>query len=139
MSRLIIGVFLMGSLVIVAGCATLGKGPSDEELIATLLADWKAAFDAQDLDKMMAVYSEDYEGGRSEDKDQLREFLEGAFDQGYLDDAEVDIAEAETTIEGDTATVAPITLSGPPGSMDLQFDLKKEADKVWRIVSSDRY
>lgn len=139
MSRLIVSVVLVGSLVLVGGCATTGKGLSDEELIATMLAEWKTAFEAQDIDGMMAAYSEDYEGSRAESKEQVREFLGGAMDQGYLDDAEIILEDAETTIEGDTATVAPITLSGGPGSIDLQFNLKKEADKAWRIVGSDQY
>ncbi len=139
MSRLIVSVVLMGSLVFVAGCATTGKGPSDEELITTMLAQWKAAFEAQDIDGMLAPYSEDYEGSRAESKEQVREFLTGAIDQGYLDDAELSLEDAETAIEGDTATVAPVTLSASPGSIDLQFNLKKEAGNVWRIVSSDQY
>ena len=139
MSRSIACVVLMGSLVLVAGCLTTGKGPSDEELVAGMLAEWQAAFEAQDLDRMMVVYSEDYLGSRGEDKEQLREFVAGAMEQGYLEDAEINLEDAETTIEGDTATVAPVTLSGAQGSIDLQIDLKREADKAWRIVSGEQY
>ena len=138
-SRSIVCVVLMGSLVLVTGCLTTGKGPSDEELIAAMLTEWKTAFHGQDLDGMMVVYSEDYLGSRGEDKEQLREFLVGAMDQGYLENAEINLEDADTTIEGDTATVAPVTLSGELGSIDLLIDLKKEADNAWRIVSGERY
>lgn len=80
MSRSIACVVLMGSLVLVAGCLTTGKGPSDEESVAAMLAEWQAAFEAQDLDRMMVVYSEDYLGSRGEGKEQLREFVAGAMD-----------------------------------------------------------
>ena len=121
------------------GCATRGKGPSDEELIDGVLAAWKAAFESQDLDKIMDAYSEDFQGERSADKEAVREFLGRAIDEGYLDGAELVLDEAEKSIEGDTATVEPVELSGDYGSIDLGLTLKKEADGKWRIVASDRY
>ena len=125
--------------VIICGCASLGKGPSDEDLIAGTLADWKAAVEAQDIDKMMAVYSEDFEGEGGAGKPEAREFIEGAKEQGYLDDAEVYLEDAETVIEADTATVAPIGLEGAFGSVDLELYLTKEADGVWRVTESGQY
>lgn len=127
--------------VISCGCASLGKGPSDEDLIAGILADWKAAVEAQDIDKMMAVYSEDFEGEGGAGKPEAREFLESAKEQGYLDDAEVILEDAETVIEADTdtATVAPIGLEGAFGSVDLELYLTKEADGVWRVTESGQY
>jgi len=46
------------------GCASLlgGGGPSDAELVAAALAGWKTGMEAQDIDKMMAQISEDFQG-----------------------------------------------------------------------------
>jgi len=42
---------------------------------------------------------------------------------------------AQVTINGDDATVSPVTLSGSAGSMSLNLALKKE-EGIWRIVSA---
>ena len=136
-----IAVFGVAVLVtaLVCGCAGQGKGPTDEELIAGMLADWNAAFAAQDLDQIMAAYSEDFESEQSADKEGVRGFLERAIDEGYLDGAEIILDGAETIIDGESATVSPVDLDGDFGSVSLELVLKKEADGAWRIVASERY
>jgi ketosteroid isomerase-like protein len=125
--------------VLVCGCAIFGKGPTDEELIASRIEGMKAAFLAKDLDKIMDGYSEDYEGEMAGSKEEMREFIEGAMDQGMLDDVEVDTTDAETKIDGDTATVEPVELSTDMGSLVIGYELKKEADGAWRIVTTYQY
>jgi len=44
--------------VTICGCQTLGVGASDEELISTTMAEWKAAMAAKDIDKLMATFSD---------------------------------------------------------------------------------
>ena len=66
---------------LVCGCAIFGRGLSDEELIQQTLAGYNAAMVAQDIDKMMAAYSEDFEGENGESKDDVREFITGAKDR----------------------------------------------------------
>ena len=124
--------------VLVCGCASLGKGPADGERIAGMLADWKAALEAHDVDKLMTAYSEDFEGRGGAGKEQVREFLQGAIDQGYLDGAEISLEDAETTIDGGTASVGPVVLSSDRGAMEIELKLIKESDGAWRIVGSDR-
>jgi len=120
------------------GCATLfgGGGPSDEELVAATLAEWKAGLEAQDIEKMMAQISEDFEGERG-GKSELNGFLEGAIDQGYIEGAEVDLEGAETTIEGETASVMGVGVETDMGGATMDMELKKEADGVWRICAME--
>jgi ketosteroid isomerase-like protein len=119
------------------GCASLfGGGPSDKELVEATLAEWKAGLEAQDIDKLMAQYSEDFEGQRG-GKPELRGFLEGAIDQGYVEGAEVDLDEAETAIEGDMAWVTGVYVETETGGATIDFELKKEADGVWRIITME--
>jgi len=141
MGRSVIRTVLTAALlaVLVCGCAIFGKGPTDEELIASRIEGMKAAFLAKDLDKIMDGYSEDYEGEMAGSKEEMRDFIAGAIDQGMLDDIEVDTSEAETKIDGDTATVEPVELSTAMGSLVVGYELKKEADGAWRVVGTYQY
>ena len=42
------------------GCQTPIEGPSDEQLINTIMAEWKAAVEAKDIDRLMVLFSENY-------------------------------------------------------------------------------
>jgi ketosteroid isomerase-like protein len=139
MTKLQIAVLLTAGLfVLAAGCEMAG-GLSDEAQLTAALGQWKAAIEAQDVDKMMAPYSDAYEGQRGEGKEGVRQFLKGMMDQGYLEDIDMDIENAEITIEGDTATVGPIRYSGNWGEMETMRTLKKESDGVWRVVGVEQY
>lgn len=136
------GIVTLAAVVALAttlcGCATLfGGGPSDEELVAATLAEWKAGLEAQDIDKMMAQFSEDFEGERGGGKPELKRFLEGAIDQGYIEGAEMDLEGAETTIDGETASVIGVGVETDMGAATMDLELKKEADGVWRICAMD--
>jgi len=124
------------AVLLVCGCATFGKGPSDEELIAATIQQWSTALAAQDADKVMATYSENFESADMPDKEAMRELIEMAIDQGFLEDVEVITDEAETVIEGTEATFGPVELSGAMGSMTFDFTLQKE-DGAWLIVGSE--
>ena len=126
-------------VALVCGCATMGKGPSDEELIKQTLDGYAAGLVSQDVDKMMAAYSDDFEGESGAGKEDMRQFLSGAVDQGYLDDVEANVEECEIKIEGDKATVGPVEYSSAMGSMTFEYTMKKEADGCWRIVESSMY
>ena len=123
-------------VVLIAGCATMG-GAKDQKAVEKTLADWKAALEKGDVDGMMAFYSESFATDRGNTKAELQEFFQGAKDQGYLDGATADLTAAEIKIEEGAANVGPITLSSDAGSLEASLVLKKEADKVWRIVSSE--
>jgi ketosteroid isomerase-like protein len=136
MSKSQIAVLLVsGLLLLAAGCGV----PSDVGQLSSSLVQWKAAFEAQDLDKMIEPYSDDYEGEQGEGKEGVREFLEGLKEQGYLEDVDMDISEAEIKIEGDEATVGPIRYSSDDFDIEMMRMLKKENDGVWRVVGAEQY
>jgi len=132
-TRLCVGVV---AALLVCGCAILARGPSDEELIASTLAEWKAGLVEEDLDRFMATHSEDFASSQGGGKEELGEFIGGVMDQGYLEDAEVNVEDAETTIEGDTATASPVEVEGVFGVMVFEMTLRKE-DSTWRIIGME--
>jgi ketosteroid isomerase-like protein len=124
------------ALIMAVGCATTG-GKKDQKSIDKTLADWKAAIEAKNIDAMMPAYSEDFKGERGEGKAEIKDFLNKAKEQGYLDGAKVDMAETKTKIEKGIATVSPVKLSSNAGSMAVTLSMKRDPDKVWRIVASE--
>jgi len=125
------------AVVMAVGCATTG-GSKDQKSIDKTLADWKAAIEKQNVDGMMAAYSEEFKSERGGGKAEMKGFLTNAKEQGYLDGVKVDMAKAQTKIEKGAGTVGPIELSTNAGSMIVTLTMKKDPDKVWRIVASER-
>ena len=131
-----ISIAALVAAAVLGGCATSGKGMTDEELAAKLTEESIAAILAQDLDKLLTYYSDDFSHYEFGDKAGLKEFLEGAKDMGYLDDIEVSMEQATTTIEGDTATIYPVIIEGTFGSTEIEFTSKKEGD-TWKVIGMD--
>lgn len=121
--------------VLLCGCQMV---PSDEELINTTMTNWKAALIAQDLDKIMEAYSEDYESGERDDKDSERESIAYAIEDGSLDDIKVGLENAKTIVIEDKAEVYPVEVTGMEWSVTFDFKLQKE-DGTWRIVSAEMH
>jgi ketosteroid isomerase-like protein len=124
------------AVIMICGCQILGFGPSDEDLVNATMANWKAALIAHDMDKLMETYSENYTNIEGGDKDSVREFIAEAIDQGYLDNTEVNLEDAQITIEGDKASVAPIELISDAGTYVLESTTLQKEDGIWLIVSS---
>jgi hypothetical protein len=125
------------AVALVAGCATAPKGPSDEELVAQTVGEWQAAVLEKDIDRVMAITSEDFSNAEAADKEAWRSYLDFISASGYLDGAEVDPSGAETVIneEEGTATVGPIVLSTAAGVFNLELELAKE-QSGWMVVGS---
>jgi ketosteroid isomerase-like protein len=124
------------TVVMLCGCQILGLGPSDEELVSTTMADWKTALIANDLDKLMETYSENYTSTEEGGKDSVREFIAEAIDQGYLDNTEVNLEDAQITIEGDKAEVAPVELTSDMGTYVFEYVTLQKENGAWLIVGS---
>ncbi len=124
------------AFVMFCGCQILGLGPSDEDLINATMAKWKAALIAHDLDRFMETYSENYLNTEGGDKNSVREYVAGVIDQGYLDNLEVNLEDAQVTIEGDIATVAPVELTSDAGPYVLEYNKLQKENGTWLIVSS---
>lgn len=121
------------TMVLIGGCQL---GPSNEELINVTMTDWKAALIAQDLDKFMALHSENYVSTEGNTRTLMREFMAGVFEGGYLDNVKVNLEGATTTIEGGKAEVLPIELSTVMLDKTIELTLKKE-NGDWLIVGSN--
>jgi hypothetical protein len=133
-SRLVVcGVAII--MTVLVGCQSAPKGPTDEEQIAGLLADLETAIEGGDLEAMMSLYSESYQGQRGEDKAGLRTFLDQAKAMGYLEGIDADVSGAEVTVEEGTATAGPVALQGAMGTQTMTLNLTKE-ESGWLIVGS---
>lgn len=126
------------ALVLVCGCQIVGKGPSDEELIRNTLSDWAAAIKAQDIDKVMATYSEEFESSETPDKETHRDLIAGYIDAGYMDESEMDLESAEVTIEDGKASVTGVGFTTVMGDFGLDFALQKEGG-AWLIIDFEYY
>ena len=124
------------AVVMLCGCQILGLGPSDEDLVNATMAKWKAALIAHDMDKFMETYSENYTNIEGGGKNSVREFVTGVIEQGYLDNLEVNLEDAQITIEGDMATVAPIELTSDTGVYVLEYNKLQKENGDWLIVDS---
>jgi hypothetical protein len=121
--------------VVVAGCATTGSKMSDEDMIKETVAKLKVALETLDIDMLMDTFSDDFYHPEVGNKEEGREMLQMGIDAGYADDGEVFTDDMEITMNDDgTATVYPIDLSGPPGSISVELVLKKD-DIGWRIIT----
>lgn len=117
------------------GCATTGVRMSDEDMIVDTVTRMKAALEELDIDLLMATFSDDFYHPEVGGKEEGRDLLQMAIDAGYADDGEVYLDDMEIVIRDDgTATVYPIDLAGPPGSVSVELVLQKEADG-WYITT----
>ena len=119
-------VILSATAVLFAGCATTGKGPSDEERIQMTLDQWSAGLVEQDMEKFMATISESFKAGPAESKEALAEFIRQGIEAGYLDGAEVSREEAQYTLEESSCSVYPVDLMSNAGSVSVELLLTKE-------------
>jgi ketosteroid isomerase-like protein len=134
-----INVLVLGaliSLVGLGGCATLGGGASDEELVLGALTAWRDALMNDDVEAALAIYSEDFEGMQGGGKDQTADMLHGASDSGDLADIEFIIEEATIIVDGDTAEAEPVVISADFGEFEMVFILAKE-EGTWRFVGQE--
>jgi len=133
----VISLVALGMLAaLVCGCSTGAKGPSDLELINKVVADWKVAAMAKDLDKVMVLYSDKFSHFEYGDKAGVKSFIKDAIDMGYLDNVAIDASKAKVTIEKGKANVYPIDLKAAFGSASIKLDLTKEA-AGWKITGMD--
>lgn len=132
--RVLIGV---AAIAVLAGCASAGgnvpKGPSDEELVTQALDGITAALQAGDIDKMVSFYADDFANDQGQDKAAMTQFLNSVKEQGFLEGITVDIANRAITVEGETASVTGVGLSGAFGVLNLGFKLAKREGQ-WLVT-----
>lgn len=120
------------------GCAGGGGGASDEEMIRSLIDQAMAALKAGDIDAMVAGYAEDFTSDQGGGKAEMREFLNGAKEQGFLDGIQVDTSNLVITVDGEKATAKPIDLEGAFGALTVEFELQKR-DGQWLVTYQSQY
>jgi len=131
------GMCAAAAVLLMGGCQLIL--PSDGELINLTMVQWKRALVAKDVDKMMEVYSEDFVSSDGNGKEAVRELVEWAIDEGYLDGIEVDLEVAEMEIEDEEAIFDPVELKFVSGDRRRYgYTLRKEKG-LWRIVRSREY
>jgi hypothetical protein len=124
-------------LYVASGCATLGGGPSDEDMLGELLLKYKACMEEGNAEGVIALYSENYESARGgtyeEMVERMREFIPRMAER----DIELGIGEAEVQIDGDTARVGPIVSEGRNRTRRTILLCAKE-DGSWLITGRER-
>ncbi len=121
--------------LVIVGCQT-AKKVSPEEAITAQVNKFAEALKAKNIDGVMAGFSEKFEHYEWGDKAGAREFLQQASDAGYLDGLVVDLGSMQIKLEGNTATVYPIEISGNFGSTTVELIFTNE-DGNWLITGLD--
>lgn len=111
-------------------------GASPEEQAEAAIHGFVAAGAEGDYDKMLEVFSDDFEHYEYGDKEGVGEFLSQAADMGYLEGIEVVLEDAEYKVDGDTLSVYPVEFNGAFGSITFEYIFKNE-DGTWKIVEFD--
>jgi beta-fructofuranosidase len=133
--RVILAVSAVVTLIFLCGCTP--KAGGDEADVMAIMDDYRSAFLAGDVDALLALYSEDWTDTHGSTKEDMKAGIKGMSEKGSHKGLEVDLSETEAVVDGDMATVTPVTLSSPEGSITYTHKLKKEADGVWRLVRTD--
>ena len=115
---------------------SMAKQQDSTEEVTAVLAGFRKAFKEQDVDKIMAAYSDDYSDPKGTDKSGLRGFLEGLAEQGALQNTTVGIEECEIVVQEDSATAGPVTHSSPNSETQHQYKLKREKRTVPGVLSA---
>jgi hypothetical protein len=135
-SSIVKGIVVLAALALVCGCAGMGKGPSDEELIKGQLETLKAGLLGKDFNKVVGTLSENFYHPEVGNKQAASDLIKQGIDSGFVDNGQIDLTKTKIKIEKDTATAYPIEASAPAGSATVQLNLKKEK-AGWFIVGGD--
>jgi beta-fructofuranosidase len=133
--RVILAVSTVVALIF--GCACTPKAVGDEAGVMATMDEYRRAFLAADVEALLALYSEDWRDHHGSTKEYLKAGYEEMREKASHKGLEVDLSKIEVLVDGDTATVTPVTLSSPEGSITYTHTLKKEADGVWRLIRTE--
>lgn len=124
--------------LVVAGCASGGKGPSDAELIDAAVGDFIAGMQTQDVEKIMSVVSDNFRNPEASSKAALGDFLGNAIAAGYLEQVEIGTEEATQSRDDGTEEVYvyPLEVESLAGVATIGLTLKKE-EGAWLITGMD--
>ncbi len=111
--------------------------PNDEALIRTLLSEWKDALLAQDIDRLLALYSDDFVNAEGQTKQALADSMRVLKKSAQLDGATIDTDVATVTLKRDSkATAAQVRSTGTDQDLSHRFTLTR-VDGSWLISASE--
>ncbi len=121
---------------LICACATTG-GPPPEEAVRGVLDELREAELANDVERILAVFSDDFSNAEGANKAVLRGYFAAVISAGAFNDMKVDMAECEIVVTEDSATASPVAITTFAGTVSYSYKFKNEADGVWRIVNSE--
>ena len=119
-----------------AACANL-FGPSPAEEVQAALDRFHTAEKSGDLETVLDTFSDDFSNSLGATKPILRGFFAPLIAQGVLQQMTIDDTKAVIDVDGDSATVTPVTYTTGMGAMSYVYTFRKEADGNWRIIQSE--
>jgi len=100
---------------------------SDTAAVAATMKTYASAIANKDIDTLIDIYSDAWQGTKDITKAQLIDYHKGG------SGLRVDLESAEISIVGDSVEVSPVSVLSAKGSVTYSHSLKKEPDGVWRI------
>ncbi len=119
-----------------AGCATVAQAPDDRAQVMSVVRLWKQCLLANDPARVMSLYSEDVAsefGDRAEITNIMTELAQRMVDE----DGRIDIENADLVVDGDKASMKPISIGTRKGAVCRSLYLAK-TDGRWLIVELGR-
>ncbi|MCZ6710933.1 MAG: GH32 C-terminal domain-containing protein, partial [Gammaproteobacteria bacterium] len=108
-------------------------GERIEEAVLAALQDYCTAMQTGDIEGQLAFFSEEWQSGSGMTKTDFRASLQKQRASNERKSLVMD--NANVVVEGDTATIDPVTTRSPIGGGFIQFKMKREPDGAWRCVS----
>jgi hypothetical protein len=118
-----------------AAPAAAPEVPLEEQAMA-MVQQWVGAAKSKDIDAMMKPFADNYYNAQLGDKQGARDFLKNAMDMGYLDGIEVSMEDAEVELDNGKASIYPVDVDGPFGSVTIEF-IAEQVDGTWKLVGLD--
>ena len=138
MKKSILTLALVVLMLSVFGCQeSQVQKANPKQSIQETLVKLQNKYAKEDVEGIMAFYSEDYEGPNGGGKGSTEEFLSGMKEQGYLADTEVVLDDVVIKVDGKTATADPVTYSGGWGQAGYKHTFKKEGS-TWKIIAGEQ-
>ncbi len=130
---------LAAATILLAGCMAgqYGTGHiTPEDTIALQLESWRTAMQSQDVDAIMACFSDRFEHHSLHNKEAMRSFITQAIEQGQLDGLTIDFEDARIKADSDVGSVYPVELTGNFGAMRMELIVRR-TNGAWLITGLD--
>jgi len=127
---------LLLTLLAVTGCATAPKTPDGYAEVAAFMQQWKQAIFANDINRIMALYSDQFTSEFG-DKAAITEIMADLAQKMDDQDGRLNLEDADIAVSGDKASVKPISIGTRKGAVCRSVYLQKK-DGRWLIVEMGR-